>query len=94
MRIDFLLQGYPSHMWGGDGSAWGHMMYGPGGMYFPFGGLLMVLVIFGLGVGLYLLIKRSGGSGKEDTAVEILKVRLAKGEITKEEFEGLLKVLK
>lgn len=45
-----------------------------------------VLVILGV-VYLVRLVVGTKGEGKEDTAVDILKKRYARGEISKEEFE-------
>jgi putative membrane protein len=58
-------------------------------MFVFFWGFFWIALI----VGLVFLIKwivtqgRSGAAPKEDEALEILKVRYAKGEINKEEFE-------
>jgi len=69
-----------------------HWDYG-WGMGFGFGWLLMsifwILIILG---GIYFLKLIMGGSkkdGKEDTALDILKKRYAKGEISREEFEKI-----
>ena len=75
--------------WGGD--------YGMG---FGFGWIFMILfwglVVLGI---VYLIKNLAGGcasSGKEKTesAEEVLKKRFAKGEITKDEFEETMAVLK
>ncbi len=38
---------------------------------------------------IYFLFTKNRGQTKEDTTLDILKKRLAKGEISKEEFENL-----
>lgn len=57
-----------------------------------FGGLFMVIFWVAVIVGIVLLVRslaspeKSGGAGQEP-AVEILKKRYARGEISREEFE-------
>jgi putative membrane protein len=64
------------------------MMYGYGmgyGLWF-LGNIFWILVF----IGLVLLIKylwKGGRIGEEESALEILKKRYAKGEINKEEYE-------
>jgi len=69
-----------------------HWDYG-WGMGFGFGSITMILfwalVILGIA---YLVKMIAGGSKKEDkdkTAIDILKMRYTKGEISKEEFEKI-----
>ncbi len=73
----------------------GMMDYGGYGMMS--GGFWIIGIIFWLLVliGLVLLIKYlwEGGAKKEESALEILKKRYAKGEISKEEFEDRKKDL-
>jgi putative membrane protein len=70
--------------------SWGHMM-GYGG----YGGILMWLILIIIaGVIIYFVFARSKRDQKSDkpareTALEILKKRYARGEITKEEFDRL-----
>ncbi|TYB31558.1 MAG: SHOCT domain-containing protein [Candidatus Mcinerneyibacterium aminivorans] len=73
------------------------------GHYFGFGGSFMWIFIIILVVVVIYVIARNSGSNilntkshqehKED-AMEILKRRLAKGEISEEEFEEKKKILK
>jgi len=67
-----MMDGY------GSGSS---MMYGGG----IFGWVFTILIL----IGLVLLIKYlwEGGAKKEESALELLKKRYARGEISKEEFE-------
>ncbi len=81
----------------GFGGMWPGMMggyYGPG---FGMGGVLMMLFWVLIVVGVVLLVAwlarqagvSSAGPGQESTALEILKRRYARGEITKEQFEQM-----
>jgi len=71
------------NMWGHEGMMWG------------FGGWWMTIVWIAVVVGIVFLVKwlleqgRTGGqaSQKEESALDILKKRYARGEIDKEEFE-------
>lgn len=72
----------PGMMWSGHGMGW---------WMFPFGIIIVILIIC------FLLLGKRGsksswcGSGQEDaeTPLDILKKRYAKGEISKEEFEQM-----
>jgi putative membrane protein len=72
----------------GPGMGWG---YGMGG----FGSIIMLVFWIAVIVGIIFLVRwllvSTGGSGRsarsEDSALEILKRRYARGEIDKEEFE-------
>ena len=75
------------HWWGGD--------YGMG---FG-GGIFMILFWILIILGVVYLIKMLLGGGSEaeksrETAREVLEKRFARGEITREEFEEALEVLK
>ncbi len=65
---------------------WGDYGWGMG-----FGWLIMVLFWILVIVGIVYIVKLIAGAGKkegrEETALDILKKRYAKGEINKEEFE-------
>ncbi|MBN2398210.1 MAG: SHOCT domain-containing protein [Deltaproteobacteria bacterium] len=79
----------------GDGGCWygwGHMM-GPG-----LGGMIMwILLLIAIILIVYALVRASktGGLGPspEETPLDILKRRYAKGEITKEQFDEMKKDL-
>ena len=76
-------------MWG-----WNQMMN------FGFGGGIFMMFIFAIVIGLiiYFVITntKSNRSAREsnETSLDIVKERFAKGEITEEEFEKMKKVLK
>ena len=67
---------------------WGGYGWGMG-----FGWIFMILfwalAVLGIAYIVQTLSRRSGQSGKEDTPLDILKKRYAKGELTKEEFERM-----
>jgi putative membrane protein len=80
--------------WGGSGWRMGPGMgwgYGMGG----FGSIIMIVFWIAVIVGIIFLVRwlviSTGGSGRlarsEDSALEILKRRYARGEINKEEFQ-------
>jgi putative membrane protein len=84
-----MLAQWGGYGWGmGPGMGWG---YGMGG----FSSIIMIAFWVAAIVGVIFLIRwlvvSTGGSGRsgraEDTALEILKRRYARGEINKEEFE-------
>ena len=75
---------------------WGHPMWGLWGLWgfaamlFMF--LFWVLVIVGIVLGIRWLV-RQGRPGAQDSALEILRQRYARGEINREEFEAKRKDL-
>lgn len=75
---------------------WGNHSFGWGGMLI--GALMMILFWGGLFVTLWFVIRSATGSGKgrdggmgrtPDRAIEILKERYARGEISKPEYEEM-----
>jgi putative membrane protein len=89
------LAGNALAQWRGRGyEGWGH---GPGmmGEWGWFGGILMVIFWIAVIIGIIFLIRwlvqstSGGGHGarSEESAMEILKKRYARGEIDKKEFE-------
>ncbi len=67
-----------------------YMMHGPGQLFFPGFPILMQFLLFLLFLGIvYWLIK--SGQISNESPKDILKKRLAKGEITKKEYNELLK---
>lgn len=74
-----------------DRGSWGPMMgYGPGGMIMM---LIWILFILIVGMLVYSLVKGGkiipSGIPPGETALDILKKRYAKGEISKDEFEQM-----
>lgn len=73
-------------------SGTGYGMYGSSHMMSPFsGGLLLVLLLALVFIVLTRISRRSptSGSTHEDSALEILKKRYARGEVSKEEYERI-----
>jgi putative membrane protein len=70
---------------------WNHMMGYGGGILMWFLFLILVAVV------VYLVIQstraRTGDGAPKETAMEILKKRFARGEITKEEYEERKRIL-
>ena len=95
------LAGNAFAQWRGYG--WGHgpgmMEWGYGGSWF--GGILMVIFWIAVIIGIIFLIRwlvhstSAGGHGarSEESALEILKKRYARGEIDKKEFDARKKDL-
>ncbi len=78
---------------GSDG--WGHMMY----YVFGYGGIFMCLIFFiVIGLLVYFIVQSQKTKGQTPTEneshLDILKKRYAKGEITKEQFETMKEDLK
>jgi len=70
-------------------------------MFFPFGGLIMwVLILIIIGVVVYFIVRTQRGvsgrnyiSSRDETPLEIAKKRYARGEISREEYETIKKNL-
>jgi putative membrane protein len=80
----------------GEGYVGYHHMMGGGWFMGPF--MMMVLIIFLVGAGIYVLrslghTAKPGAAGAHDSALTILRERFAKGEIDREEFEERRKAL-
>ena len=69
------------------------MFYHHNFIFSPFHGVFMLLFWILVIYGIVMLVKRSPTSAGKNTALDILKERYAKGEITKEQFEGMKKDL-
>jgi putative membrane protein len=84
-------QGY----YGGQGPGrWGHMMYygyGHGGMF------MWIVFLIVIGLLIYFIVQGQKTKGqtptRNESPVDILKKRYAKGEVTKEEYERIKKDL-
>ena len=99
--ICILVLSFPTVTGHGDGGGgmmddWGHMMpgydSGMGFIWFLLMTIFWLAVIFAICYVIYLLLKNANiiGGGSE-SALDILKKRYAKGEITKEQFEEMKK---
>lgn len=80
----------------GEGYVGYHHMMGGGWFMGPF--MMMVLIVFLVGAGIYALrhlsqTAKPGAEGEHDSALTILRERFAKGEIDREEFEERRKAL-
>ncbi len=67
---------------------WGNYGWGMGSGWI-FMVLFWALVILGIVYIVQAVSRKAGQSGAEETPLDILKKRYAKGEITKEEFERM-----
>jgi putative membrane protein len=74
----------------GPGMMWGYGGYGPG---YGFGGIFMgILFLIVIGVVIYFVVRNvntRGGAFGNESALDILKKRFARGEITKEEYDKI-----
>ena len=73
---------------------WGHMMnngFGYGGMF------MWIIILIVIGVGIYFVVQAQKTKGQtptqKESPLDILKMRLAKGEIAREEYEKMKKDL-
>lgn len=74
-------------MWWNHGTSWTGMIFGVAMMLLFWGGLIIAAVIIlraGFGTG-----GRSGSSSQDEDALEILKKRYARGDLTKAEYEEM-----
>lgn len=83
---------------GGFGGMMGPGMMGPGmmggwGMGRGYGGFGLLTLLLLIGGVVLLVLAFTRREGRSDGALEILKQRLARGEITSEQYEELKKVL-
>jgi len=63
--------------------------------FFPYGGWIMgILLLLILGVVIYAVFRNRNTTKEVPSSLEILKRRLARGEILKEEYRELLEELK
>lgn len=72
----------------------GYGMMGFGGLFSIVWMVIWVLFLVGIGYLVFYVIKNIFGTNKvvsDDQAIELLKLRYAKGEISKEEFERMKK---
>jgi putative membrane protein len=85
-----ILMAIPAEaQWRGYGPGCGMMGWGHHGLLWPIPvGLLSILVILSI-IWFVRSMARSRKDGTEDSAIEIVKKRYAKGEITREEFEKI-----
>ncbi|MBT8764078.1 SHOCT domain-containing protein [Desulfohalobiaceae bacterium Ax17] len=73
---------YPEQNGRGYMDGWGHMVG------YPFGGaVMMIFILVAVALIVYFLVKKN--SQKEANAMDILKKRYARGEISKEEFQKM-----
>jgi putative membrane protein len=69
--------------------------YGPCGMMGPWmgAGFIWIILVLLLVAAVYLIVRSARQSRQGESPLDILKMRYARGEITKEEFEGKKKDL-
>jgi len=66
------------------------MMYGYGYWGMIIGAVIMIVVLLGLVLLVVWAVRRTGNaSGKPQTAREVLDLRYARGEITREQYEQM-----
>lgn len=80
-------EGWHGPMMHGDGYGYGYGVWGFGMMFLFWAAIIVVAVLAWRAVG------QGGGAAKSDSALEVLRTRLAKGEIDPEEYEARRKVL-
>lgn len=85
LALAFFSFGGHEHMWGGEG----RMDFGHGGGY------LWIVLLIALGLAAYLIARnvQPRSPGDQETPMDILKKRFARGEITKEEYEEMRRKL-
>jgi putative membrane protein len=89
--LGFLCQNGPDP---GYGPGYGPGLFGGYHMMSPFGGGLMVVLFLALVFIVLTRLTRRSGGGPAETALDILKKRYARGEITREDFERMKQDLK
>lgn len=71
---------------------WDHMQgYGGMGFGWGFGLIIWLLLLVGIIIGIKWLVSSSGNGVHAPTAMEILKQRYARGEISEEEYRKMKK---
>jgi len=74
-----------------------HMFGGYGGMGYGGFGMIFMFLFWGLIIALVIMLIRQAGSktnsSKDESPVNIVKQRYAKGEISKQEFDRLMSEL-
>lgn len=79
-------------------SGYGYFGGGPGGYMWYHGHFMMIALFILLVAAVYLVARYAGSSRRasatSDTPLDIIKIRYARGEITKEQYESLKTDLK
>jgi putative membrane protein len=81
-------------MWWGHGWSWEGMLFGGLMMLFFWGGLIALAVVVIRGLASSSSRQLSDSSGSSESALDILKRRYARGEISKAEYEEMRRDLR